>query len=627
MVETGREYILQWPGHAASITERFSGLLARQALVDVTLLCQNQELRVHKLVLASCSLYFEEMLEQDLGQEPTIILNDLHFNILKAMIEFMYCGETTIAHCHLQSLLNAARVFKVKHLESLVTSMIDANVPLDGDPHDSQESDIEEEASIPHLNNCAQAQSPENDGESSSSTYIFEDSTSSCDSPPELENVLELEEELGMCDSPSQLPQLLQELDENHQHHVREKVHEDQLDSPGGIGECSRVYTHKKRTSLDDRRSQFIPLNLSQLHDSLTTDCIDLSYDKNCDISPVTFSPVDLESEYIFNMNSESIQPMSHPPNCSITDKHRSIYDDLDVQRLAAPSYNNIRKIKELFSDQNQCNNIGTTPVLRRSVRLNQLENDDTVNNNSESINCQKTKDCKKQPLKKLKKFSKIKSIKLNGKNKDSESRISDENRKHVINSRSLRSSRKIVTKNPSKFSLSREEQKSKNTKLKSGKIDKMESLDNDDYVPVKLNTIASVDRSLWGDMSDLLENCQNHAVLPDYSKSKEIPFAVGLLPLRAALERMQAIPDYQPRKTRSSVAPYKLDSCGLKRKANGDIESIVISKKQYSPERSINESDTVCHIQIHTSSQCSQSDKIVEAKRFIPVEPTSDKR
>lgn len=59
MVESGREYVLQWPGHAAYVTERFSGLLARQALVDVTLLCEEQKLRVHKLVLASCSLYFE----------------------------------------------------------------------------------------------------------------------------------------------------------------------------------------------------------------------------------------------------------------------------------------------------------------------------------------------------------------------------------------------------------------------------------------------------------------------------------------------------------------------------------------------------------------------------------------
>ena len=59
MVESDKDYVLQWTGHAAHVMERFSGLLARQALVDVTLICQEQKLRVHKLVLASCSLYFE----------------------------------------------------------------------------------------------------------------------------------------------------------------------------------------------------------------------------------------------------------------------------------------------------------------------------------------------------------------------------------------------------------------------------------------------------------------------------------------------------------------------------------------------------------------------------------------
>lgn len=59
MVENGEEYVIQWDAHAKHVTERFSGLFAKQALVDVTLICDDQKLRVHKLVLASCSLYFE----------------------------------------------------------------------------------------------------------------------------------------------------------------------------------------------------------------------------------------------------------------------------------------------------------------------------------------------------------------------------------------------------------------------------------------------------------------------------------------------------------------------------------------------------------------------------------------
>ncbi|CAD1470044.1 unnamed protein product, partial [Heterotrigona itama] len=149
MVERAKHCVLQWADHARYISEKFSRLLAHQALVDVTLVCEEQKLCVHKLVLASNSTYFKkalyigislfvckhlkkpclmdilfttyeehllnikEILQQDLGQEPVIFLRDLNFEILKAMVEFMYCGETTIPYQLLSPLLTATKTFKV----------------------------------------------------------------------------------------------------------------------------------------------------------------------------------------------------------------------------------------------------------------------------------------------------------------------------------------------------------------------------------------------------------------------------------------------------------------------------------------------------------------------------------
>lgn len=48
-----------------------------------------------------------------MGQEPVIFLKDLNFEILKAMVEFMYCGETTIPYQLLSPLLTATKKFKV----------------------------------------------------------------------------------------------------------------------------------------------------------------------------------------------------------------------------------------------------------------------------------------------------------------------------------------------------------------------------------------------------------------------------------------------------------------------------------------------------------------------------------
>lgn len=48
-----------------------------------------------------------------MGQEPVIFLKDLNFEILKAMVEFMYCGETRISYQLLSPLLTATKKFKV----------------------------------------------------------------------------------------------------------------------------------------------------------------------------------------------------------------------------------------------------------------------------------------------------------------------------------------------------------------------------------------------------------------------------------------------------------------------------------------------------------------------------------
>jgi hypothetical protein len=62
-------------------------------------------------------------------------------------------------------------------------------------------------------------------------------------------------------------------------------------------------------------------------------------------------------------------------------------------------------------------------------------------------------------------------------------------------------------------------------------------------------------------------------------SPSKDIPYAVGLLPLKTALEKLQAMPDYHPRKTRSALSGKECGSeapaSRLKRKASCAVDSL----------------------------------------------------
>nr|CAD7262622.1 unnamed protein product [Timema shepardi] len=115
----GTRFMVQWEEHPTHLVTRLGQLLEHQTLVDVTLMCNTHTLRVHRAVLAACSPYFETILQRQLGMHPLIVLKDMQFCVLKSLIEFMYCGETSVTEDNLQPLLQAAKFFQVKGLSAM----------------------------------------------------------------------------------------------------------------------------------------------------------------------------------------------------------------------------------------------------------------------------------------------------------------------------------------------------------------------------------------------------------------------------------------------------------------------------------------------------------------------------
>ena len=49
------------------------------------------------MILCACSPYFKNLLEQNPAKHPIIILKDVPFAHLTAILEFMYAGEVNVA--------------------------------------------------------------------------------------------------------------------------------------------------------------------------------------------------------------------------------------------------------------------------------------------------------------------------------------------------------------------------------------------------------------------------------------------------------------------------------------------------------------------------------------------------
>jgi len=374
-------------------------------------------------------------------------------------------------------------------------------------------------------------------------------------------------------------------------------------DVPSTVGRCVKVYTPKRRKSVDEARNKLVHSTQCNLVPTTpsSTDSIDLLDEPSANDVPVTLlTSLDMESaEYILSLSAESIQSIV---GGTISDQHTVIgCRETNVEQ-----------------DNADC----AKPVLRRSTRLSQQENDETASNGP-SLASSAT-GTEKQ-FKKSTSPNRVESCAKTKRKGKEDRKVSDHGMIAAATSRknnNKKTNSRLIVKRNNKTSCTatggkeKEESKTKaNSKFRADNTDRSAILDQSAISIAKSNTHENIDRSLWGDLSDTLDDPRIEATdLLAYPSNTEIPFAVGLLPLRAALEKMQATPDYQPRKTRSSVAPMKQDNttCTSLKRKNGTSfsDAMVLSKKQNCNNN--NESpNTVCHIRIRAAtSQCMKSRK-----------------
>ncbi|KAF5301445.1 hypothetical protein FQA39_LY02174 [Lamprigera yunnana] len=111
-----QQYNLKWTNHTNNILEMFAEQLLNGLLVDVTLFCDGQFIKAHKMVLSACSPYFQELFRIHTVDHPVIFMNGVRFTAVKQMVEFMYQGEIKVCDEDLDQLLSIAESLQIKGL-------------------------------------------------------------------------------------------------------------------------------------------------------------------------------------------------------------------------------------------------------------------------------------------------------------------------------------------------------------------------------------------------------------------------------------------------------------------------------------------------------------------------------
>jgi len=110
------QFCLRWNDFESSISNSFRELKEAGDFFDVTLVCQDQQVEAHKVILAACSPFFSSILKKNPHPHPLLYLKDIKFENLEALLEFMYQGEVKVPQDELGPFLAVAEELRVKGL-------------------------------------------------------------------------------------------------------------------------------------------------------------------------------------------------------------------------------------------------------------------------------------------------------------------------------------------------------------------------------------------------------------------------------------------------------------------------------------------------------------------------------
>uniref|UniRef100_A0A0P4VVG0 BTB domain-containing protein n=1 Tax=Scylla olivacea TaxID=85551 RepID=A0A0P4VVG0_SCYOL len=109
---------LRWNNHEATFCHILHRLRTKQRYSDATLACEGRLFMVHRLVLATCSDFFDEIFQQTPSDttRAVIVLNEARAHDVECLLDYMYCGQVNVRQANLASLLKTAESLKIKGL-------------------------------------------------------------------------------------------------------------------------------------------------------------------------------------------------------------------------------------------------------------------------------------------------------------------------------------------------------------------------------------------------------------------------------------------------------------------------------------------------------------------------------
>ena len=118
MQQNSEKLCLKWNDFQENVASAFGQLRSNNEFSDVTLACDDgEQVKAHKVILASSSPFFMELLTKNKHPHPLIYMRGLKSEVLLAILDFLYFGEANLWQEKLDDFLALAMELRLKGLE------------------------------------------------------------------------------------------------------------------------------------------------------------------------------------------------------------------------------------------------------------------------------------------------------------------------------------------------------------------------------------------------------------------------------------------------------------------------------------------------------------------------------
>jgi len=114
------DFFLTWNDYSDHMKQMLQDLIISKSFTDVTLVCDDKiQLEAHKIILISCSKFFEAILNPLTHMseyKPIIYLKGISHNEMESILQFMYLGEARFSQERTREFLRVATELELKSI-------------------------------------------------------------------------------------------------------------------------------------------------------------------------------------------------------------------------------------------------------------------------------------------------------------------------------------------------------------------------------------------------------------------------------------------------------------------------------------------------------------------------------